>query len=263
MTFLEHLEELRRVLIDAIVAVLIGMAASWAFSGRLIELLIARTMPAGTPIVFLGPGEAFAARVKVSLACGILATLPFILLRVWQFVVPGLLREERSLVLPIVVGGSFLFYLGGSFGFFVLTPIVSRILLAFSTPSMSPAIAVSELLGFILRLVLACGLVFQLPLVTTLLTVVGVVTPGRLWRLWRHAVVIIFVVAAIVTPGDGPSQLILAIPVTALYFLSVGLAFIVRGRRQRAHALEMNSVVPRDPDPAPEGDPPGSGVPPS
>src|SRR3546814_903491 len=109
MNFLDHLEELRRVLIDSIVAALLGLGVSWFFSGRLVELLIARTIPPGTPVVFLGPGEAFGVRIQVALGTGILLALPFILYRIWQFVVPGLLREERSFVLPIVIGGSCLF----------------------------------------------------------------------------------------------------------------------------------------------------------
>jgi len=249
MTFLDHLEELRRVLIDAIVAALLGLGVCWFFSGQLVELLISHTIPPGTPVVFLGPGEAFGVRIQVALGAGVLLALPFMLLRIWQFVVPGLMREERAFVLPIVIGGSCLFYLGGAFGLFVLIPIVTKILLAFGTPSLKPTIAIGQLLGFVVRLVLGCGLLFQLPIVTLFLTWFGVVTPERLWRVWRHAVVIIFVVAAAVTPGDGPSQLVLAIPVTILYFASVGLSFLIRSRRARRTAA----------DPAPE-EAPAAGV---
>ena len=257
MTFLDHLEELRRVLIDAIIAALLGLGAAWFFSGRLIELLIARTIPAGTPVVFLGPGEAFSTRIQVALGCGILITLPFILFRIWQFVVPGLLREERTFVLPIVIGGSLLFYLGSAFGLLILIPIVTKILLAFGTPSLKPTIAVGQLLAFVVRLVLACGLLFQLPIVAVFLTWFGIVTPERMWSVWRHAVVVIFVVAAAVTPGDGPSQLVLGIPVTILYFLSVGLSFLVRRRRARraADSIEPPPSLPRGslPPPGPAG----------
>jgi sec-independent protein translocase protein TatC len=257
MNFLDHLEELRRVIIDSIVAALLGLGVSWFFSGRLVELLIASTIPPGTPVVFLGPGEAFGVRIQVALGTGILLALPFILYRIWQFVVPGLLREERSFVLPIVIGGSCLFYLGGAFGLLILIPLVTKILLAFGTPSLKPTIAIGQLLGFVVRLVLACGLLFQLPIVTLFLTWFGVVTPERLWRVWRYAVVIIFVVAAAVTPGDGPSQLVLAIPVTVLYFASVGLAYLVRTRRGRRSAAgeAPTSALPRGS--LPEDEPPG------
>jgi sec-independent protein translocase protein TatC len=236
MPFLDHLEELRRVLIDCMIAIGVGLALAWAFSDRVLDLLITRTMPGGGPVVFLGPGEAFAARLKVALSMGILITLPVVCWRIWRFVVPGLLREERAFVLPTVVASSLLFYIGGAFGLLVLVPVVMRILLGFGTEHLTPAIAVGHLLGFVLQLSMACGLVFELPLVTTMLTIAGVVTPEGLWGRWRHAVLVIFVFAALVTPGDGPSQLVLAIPICILYFVSIGLSFAVRRRRRRAGA---------------------------
>ncbi len=252
MPFLEHLEELRRVLLDSIIAIVVGMLATWALSGVVLENLIHRTMPAGVPVIFLGPAEAFSARIKVALTTGVLLTLPFVLWRVWRFVVPGLLREERNLVLPLVVASTLLFYGGGAFGLLVLVPVIMRILLAFGTASMIPNIAVGQLLTFILRLVLACGLLFELPLVTTALTMAGIITPEWLQAKWRLAVVVIFVIAAVITPGDGPSLLVLAIPVTALYFLSVGLAFGVRqrGRERRAGGHEPEPTVNHAADPA-------------
>jgi sec-independent protein translocase protein TatC len=249
MPFLDHLDELRRVLIDSLIAIGVGMGLSWAFSGQLLDLLITRTVPAGTPVIFLAPGEGFTARVKVALACGILVTLPFVFWRLWRFVVPGLLHEERTLVLPAVIFSTLLFYLGGAFGFFVLVPIVMKILLGFGTPHLAPTLAIGQLLGFLLQLTLACGIVFQLPLVTTLLTRAGLVSPEWLWGRWRYAVLIIFVVAAVVTPGDGPSQLVLGIPVTLLYFASVALSFMARRERRAG----QGEGVPAPPDPeAPE-----------
>jgi sec-independent protein translocase protein TatC len=233
MPFLEHLEELRRVLIDCLIAVAIGLALAWSFSDRVLELLITRTMPGGMPVVFLGPAEAFSARIKVALACAVLVTAPFIFWRVWRFVVPGLMREERAVILPAVFVSSLLFYAGGGFGLFVLVPAVMRILLGFGTSHMTPAIAVGHLLGFVIQLSLACGLLFELPLVTTILTVTGVVSPEWLRARWRHAVLIIFVIGAAVTPGDGPSALLIAVPVSLLYLMSVALSFVVRGRRRR------------------------------
>jgi len=236
MPFLDHLEELRRVLIDCLIALAVGFGLAWIFSDRVLDLLITRTMPGGAPVVFLGPADAFAARFKVALSMGLLIVLPFIFWRLWRFVVPGLLREERAFVLPAVVFSSLLFYCGGAFGLLVLVPVVMRILLGFGTEHMTPAIAVGHLLGFVLKLSLTCGLVFELPLVTTILTLVGVVSPEGLWAHWRHAVLVIFIVAALVTPGDGPSQLILGVPITILYFASVALSFGVRRRGRRAAA---------------------------
>jgi sec-independent protein translocase protein TatC len=219
-------------------------------SAQALELLVNRTIPEDVPVVFLNPAEAFTARIKVALTCGVLVTLPYVLWRFWQFVVPGLLKEERRLIFPLVVSSSVLFYLGGAFGLLILVPVVVKILLAFGTPSLTPTMAVNQLLGFILRLVLACGLVFQLPLVTTVLTMLGIVSPGGLLARWRYAVLIIFVVAAVITPGDGPSQLVLGIPVTLLYFVSVGLSYAVRRRQRREESGEDDR--PPEPPQAPE-----------
>lgn len=238
MPFLDHLEELRRVLIDSLIAIAIGLVLAWAISDRVLDLLITRTMPAGMPVIFLGPAEAFSARIKVALSLSVLITLPFVCWRVWRFVVPGLHLEERALVMPAAVSSALLFYIGGGFGFLVLVPAVMRILLGFGTARMTPTIAVGHLLGFVVQLSLATGLLFQLPLVAVILTMAGVVTPEWLWARWRYAVLIIFVVAAVITPGDGPSQLLLAVPVSLLYFGSVGLSFAVRGRRRRKAARE-------------------------
>ncbi len=260
MPFLDHLEELRRVLIDSIIAIVVGMAASWAFSGWILEYLIASTMPGDMPVIFLGPAEAFGARIKVALTMSVFLVLPFVLWRIWRFVVPGLLREERALVLPLVLGSTLLFYIGGVFGLWVLVPVVMRILLSFGTASMVPNIAVGLLLTFILRLVLACGLIFELPLVTTALTMAGIISPKDLWSKWRYAILIIFVIAAVVTPGDGPSMLVLAIPVTALYFISVGLSFLVR---RRGRAAEDWSEEPAIAPQAPAGTAPRPADPPA
>ncbi len=259
MPFLDHLEELRRVLIDCLIAVGVGLGLSWAISGRVLDLLIDRTMPTGMPVIFLGPAEAFGARIKVALCCGVLLTLPFICWRVWQFVVPGLLREERSYVLPAVFCSTFLFYLGSAFGFLILVPAILRILLAFGTSRMTPTIAVGNLLGFILQLTLACGFVFQLPLVTTVLTMAGVVTPEWLRAQWRIAVLAIFVLAAAVTPGDGPSMLLLAIPLSGLYLVSVAISFAVRRGRARQPGGEGSPPAGTAPHRPPEIAPPASG----
>ena len=242
MPFLDHLEELRRVLMDSLIAIGVGMLVTWSLSGWVLEYLIASTMPAGVPVIFLGPAEAFSARIKVALTTGVLLVLPFVLWRIWRFIVPGLLKEERDLVLPLVVASCALFYVGGAFGLLVLVPVIMNILLSFGTASMVPNIAVGQLLTFILRLVLACGTIFELPLVTTALALAGLVTGRNLLAWWRHAVVAIFVVAAVVTPGDGPSLLVLAIPMIALYFLSVGLAFLVEGRGRRR--AQVPPIVP-------------------
>jgi len=168
----------------------------------------------------------------------VLIASPYVLYRVWSFIVPGLLKRERSLVLPIALGSWLLFLVGAWCSYAIVTPIVLHTLGVFVTPSMEMTIQLGALLSFIYNMSIACGVVFQLPLVLAGLTAVGLVTPRTLARQWRYAIVGTLFVTAAVTPGDVVSaQIVLGIPMIALYFLSVGLSWLVaRARRRRAAA---------------------------
>jgi sec-independent protein translocase protein TatC len=229
MPFLAHLEELRRVVMHVMIAGLLGAIAGWILAPRALENLIHRTV--GHAIV-LSPMEAFNERFKMSLLIGLLIAGPFIFYRIWLFIVPGLLKKERSLVLPMALLSMFMFALGIWAAFAYVVPLVVRVLEGFMTPSMVAQIRLGDLLGFFYNLAIACGLVCQLPLVTMTLTAIGLVTPGQLLRQWRYAIVGVFFVTAAVTPGDVVSaQIIMGLPMTLLYFLSVGLSWFVARRR--------------------------------
>ena len=231
MPFLEHLAELRSVLLHVVIACLIGALAGWWLAPYALEDLIHRTV--GHAVV-LSPLEALNERIKMSLLLGLLLVLPFVFWRVWNFVVPGLMRRERSLVLPMAMASMVLFALGVWAAYAYLVPLVVEVLGRFMTPSMKAEIRLGALLGFFYNLALACGVVFQLPLVTLTLTRLGLVTPGFLLRHWRIAVVLVFLVTAIVTPGDVVSaQVVMGLPMTGLYFLSVGLSWLASRRRER------------------------------
>jgi sec-independent protein translocase protein TatC len=229
MPFLEHLDELRRVIIDSLIVIVLASAAFWFFFGRAIDLLV-------TPIgkaVFIRPTEAFTVRIKLAIALGVLASLPFVFLRIWKFVVPGLLKRERSLLLPLVVFSTVLFYGGVAFSYFMLVPAIMRLLLAFATPRVVPMISVDSYFSIVIQTSAALGLVFQFPLVVGVLTWLGVITPNFLKVKWRYAVVIIFIIGAAVTPGDVMvSQLAVAIPLCGLYFLSILVSMFVRKRKE-------------------------------
>ena len=234
MPFVEHLEELRKVLIDSLIALFIGAIGCWFVSEQITEFLI---KPIGTT-VFLAPAEALTTRIKISVVAGFMAVLPFILFRVWRFVLPGLLEKERSLVFPLVSSSVVLFFLGVGFCYLVLIPIVMDILLSFSTATLSPMISVGKYLSFVLKFCITFGVVFQLPLVVVALTWAGIVSSASLARQWRYAVVIILIACAALTPPDVVSQLTMAGPVAALYFGSVLLARFVERRRSAGEAEE-------------------------
>jgi len=247
MSFLEHLDELRGVLVQAAAACLAGALAGWWLAPRVLEDVIRRTVKQA---VVLSPLEAFNERFKLALLLGMFIALPIILHRIWSFVVPGLFKRERSWILPMAMASIGLFALGAWVAYSYVVPLVISVLSSFMTPSLKAEIRLSSLLGFVYNLALACGLVFQLPLVTMTLTAIGLVTPGALIRQWRYAIAGSFLVTALITPGDVvTAQIVMGIPMTLLYFVSVGLSWLV-ARRKREHssragpAEEGEDVVP-------------------
>ncbi len=226
MHFLEHLEELRRVIVHSAVAVALGAVAGWWAAPHVLEFLIRRTVG---HVVVLSPLESFSEYIRISIILGLLLALPFVLWRIWMFIVPGLFQKERRVVAPIVASSLVLFVIGIAFALFLVIPSMMKVLLAFQTASMAPMLRLQDVLRFIYNMCLACGVLFQLPLVTLLLTAIGVVTPGFLLSKWRHAIVLVLFLTAIITPGDVASaQIFMGIPIIALYFLSIGLAIFIR-----------------------------------
>ena len=232
MTLLEHLAELRRVVVSALAAVLVATAVGWFFSERLLDIVVAPMRAAGQHVYFRAPAEAFMVRLKVAFFGGLLAVLPYVLARLYGFILPGLYRRERRVATPLIIGSALLFYGGVAFCFLLLVPQVVRIMLGFGTEMVQPLIGIGPYIGFVAQLCLAFGLVFELPLVVMLLSWAGLVQPSALLRTWRYAVIIIVLMSAILTPGpDVVSQLVMAIPVTFLYLSSALLALLMTRRR--------------------------------
>lgn len=237
MSFIEHLDELRGVLVQSAIALFAAAIVFWFFSGRVIDFLIEDL--AVKNLNFFAPSEAFMVRMKVSFVLGAMAAFPFVLTKGWRFVAPGLFEHERRKVYPFLVAASALFYTGVLFCYLVLIPIVIDFLLGFGTDRLQPVISVSAYFAFVARMCFVFGLVFQLPILVLLLSLAGIVTPQMLLGQWRYAVVIIFVVSAILTPPDPASQVLMAVPVLFLYIGSVLIAFlVVRRDRKRDEADE-------------------------
>lgn len=234
MPFLAHLDELRRVLQQSLAAVLVGALAGWWLAPRLLSDLIHRTV--GTTVV-MSPFEAFNERLKLSALLGVALALPIVAWRLWAFVVPGLLKQERKWVVPLAAFSCLLFGLGAAAAYLYVVPLVIDVLKTFLTDGMVTQIRLSLLLDFFYNMVVACGLLAQLPMVTMLLTGIGLVTPVFLLKQWRIAIVVIFVVTAAITPGDIVSaQLVMGLPMAGLYFVSVALSFLVAKRRAKSEA---------------------------
>jgi sec-independent protein translocase protein TatC len=234
MTFLEHLDELRQVLVQAAAACLAGALIGWWLAPRVLEDIIRRTVKEA---VVLSPLEAFNERFKLALLLGLFLSLPIVLHRIWSFVVPGLFKRERSWILPMVMASIGLFALGAWVAYGYVVPLVIDVLSRFMTTNMKAEIRLSSLLGFVYNMALACGIVFQLPLVTMTLTAIGLVRPGALLRQWRYAIVLSFLVTALITPGDVvTAQIVMGVPMTLLYFVSVGLSWLVARRKREGPA---------------------------
>lgn len=234
MPFLKHLEELRVVLQHSLVAILAGFLAGWWASPYVMADLIKRTV---FTTVVMSPFEAFNERVKLAAILGGIVVLPFILWRLWSFVVPGLMKRERRWVVPLSLMSFVLFMLGAWAAYAYVVPLVINVLKQFLTAGMVMQMRLSLLLDFFYNMVIACGLLAQLPLVTMLLTGIGLVTPMFLLKQWRMAIVIIFVVTAAITPGDVVSaQVVMGVPMALLYFISVGLSFFVARKKAESEA---------------------------
>ena len=243
MPFLQHLEELRQTLIRVIIAVAVGGAIAWAFTGRILTWLIDSTT---AKAIFLKPQGAFIARLKVAIVLGILLTLPYIFWKIWSFVGPGLLDRERRVVLPGVVSSVVLFYLGISFSYFIMTPLMVKVLIGFATLNLAPQIEVGSLLDMVFAMGLACGLIFQLPLFSAFLTSIGVLNPAFFKRFWRHSVVVIFIASAVLTPADPISQIALAIPLLILFILSFFVSSTVYKGKRATRAREEREARRRE-----------------
>jgi sec-independent protein translocase protein TatC len=235
MTLLEHLTELRNVLVSAAAALLVATGGCWFFSARLLDFIVRPMRDAGQRVFFTGPTEAFMMRLKVSFFCGLFLVLPYVIARLYGFIQPGLYRRERKVVTPLVVSSVLLFYGGVAFSFFLLVPQVVKILMGFGTEMVQPLISVGSYVSFVAQLSLAFGLVFEMPLLVLFLCWIGILDPRALLRTWRYAVVVIALLSGILTPGPDPvSQLVMMVPVLILYLSSVFLALAFARRREAA-----------------------------
>lgn len=240
MSFIDHLEELRKSLLRAAALSLLFIIVAWVFSAQLLEALIVILAP-GQRVLALGPAEAFSARINVAIWTGLLVAVPYLMYEAWRFIAPGLKRDERHFALPWMVASAVLLYSGIAFALGLLLPTLMHMLISYATPHVEARFSLTQLLSFSIQLAGGCGLLFQLPLILCLLAWFGIVSPRMLWRAWRHAVFFIALAAAVITPGDGPSMLVLSAPLWVLYFLSVGAAQILwkmsgRARQERRAA---------------------------
>lgn len=224
-----HLQELRKRLILSFIAIGVGFLICYYFSDTLFNILAAplmKMMPQDGSLIFVSVAEAFFTYMKVAFIAGIILTSPFILYQIWAFVAPGLYQKEKKYVIPLVLGGSFFFALGVLFGYFVAIPVGFQFLLGYATDFIKPMPSMKEYLSFSIKFLLAFGLVFEFPVVLVLLTRIGVVDAKTLAKKRKYAILLIFIFAAVMTPPDIISQVLMALPLMGLYELSILLSKI-------------------------------------
>lgn len=248
MSFFDHLEELRWRIIKAAIGVIAGMILCWIFIDWIMDAVF--LSPITTLNNSLGPGQQpfhmqnlkpfgqVFLYMQVAIIGGIILSIPNILYQIWAFIAPGLLPKERKYIRSIVAFSSFCFLAGIAFAYFTMLPAALKFFAGFGSTTIENNIAINEYMSFVISLLLAAGVVFELPMVSWFLSRLGIVTPAFMRKYRRHSIVAIFVLAAVLTPGTDPvSQILLAIPLLALYEISIWVsAWAWRTRRRKEQA---------------------------
>ncbi|MBU1007424.1 MAG: twin-arginine translocase subunit TatC [Candidatus Omnitrophica bacterium] len=229
LTFIEHLEEFRLAVIKSVIFVIVSSVFVYTFTDKIFSQLV---MPLGGTLVFIAPQEAFIANIKLAIFGGLYFSSPFVLYQVWDFISAGLQKRERARAAAYVFLSFIFFIIGSYFGYFFIAPIGIKFLLGFGTAQVIPMISVEKYVSFVCVLTLVFGLMFQLPLLILLLSKLGIVSPVMLARNRKYAILMIFIISAILTPPDVITQCIMAFPLIALYELSIFLTRITTSERE-------------------------------
>ncbi|MFW5875259.1 MAG: twin-arginine translocase subunit TatC [Myxococcota bacterium] len=262
MGFLDHLGELRTRLIRALWGLVPGVALAWVFKERLLDLLLEpfldawRKLGLGEPSIhFANPIDPFVAYLKLALVAGALSAAPWIFWQLWGFISPGLYKREKRLAVPFALVSTVCFVGGAFFGYAVVFPLGFETFLSYSglLPSESvriqPTIMIGEYLSFATRMLLAFGVVFEIPVIITFMAAAGIVDWRQLLRFSKWWILVATLIAAMLTPPDVGSQLLMLGPLILLYFVSVGLAWIFGFRRKKAETAADEEAAAKGEDP--------------
>lgn len=242
MSFLEHLDELRTRLIYMIYGLVVGCAIAYAFIQRIFDFLmrpLQQMLGPGGYLQYTDGPEPFMLWVKIGFLAGIFISSPWLLYQVWKFIAPGLYTHEKKLAIPFVVLTSGCFIAGGLFSHYVAFPWTWTFFNSFSTDYMKFVPKVDEAFSLYTKMLLGFGVMFQLPTVVFFLARMGVVTSGFLLKYFKYAVLIITIVAAVVSPGtDAMSTIVFAVPMLALYIVSIAIAYVFQKRKRTVSATD-------------------------
>ena len=243
MTLFEHLGELRRRVIISAVAVIVGAMIAWTWRNELFlfilePLKIAAPTAEMAKVHYKDLTEPFFVLLKTSITAGIFLSLPVLLWQLWGFVAPGLYKHEKRMAMPFVFLATIFFLFGSSFCYYFVMPFGFEFLFKFSDPVSTPNIMMQEHYGFALKLLLAFGAVFEMPVIAMFLSAIGLITHRTLITYWRYSVIASFVFAALLTPPDVGTQIAMAVPLVILYGVSIVVAWFFTSRRERKARAE-------------------------
>ncbi len=242
MSFLDHLEELRRRIIWSLLYVAGGFMLCWYYAERIYGYMQTPIMDAlrnhhlDQKLVYLNPTEPFNMYLKVGFIAGLFVASPFVLYQLWAFIAPGLYRHEKRYVLPFMASSVGLFVAGGLFGYKMVYPAALDFLIGYGA-QFQPMITIGEYTDLFLTIIVGLGIIFEMPILVFFLSLMGVISAGWMWRNLRYSILVIFIIAAIVTPTtDILNMCLFAAPMVLLYIVSIFIAWLVSPARRKAAA---------------------------
>ncbi|MGE0447983.1 MAG: twin-arginine translocase subunit TatC [Vicinamibacterales bacterium] len=237
MSFLEHLDELRKRIVHACLSIAVGVALTFWKIDDIFNFLLAPTraaLPEGVRLIYTQPGEAFSLYITIALIAGAVVASPYIMLQVWLFIAPGLYSNEKRLAVPFVLFTTVGFLGGAAFNHYISFPYLMAFFGSFNTEDLAFMPKLQDVFGLYTKMLIGMGLVFQMPAIVFFLAKLRLVSARFLVRHLKHAILVIFIAAAVITPsGDMMTQTIFAAPMLALYLLSIGIAWVVGPSRAK------------------------------
>jgi sec-independent protein translocase protein TatC len=230
MSFLEHLDELRKRIVRSLVAIGVGVVGGFAVLGHIVDFILApsrQLLPPGSRMIYTQPGEAFSLYLHVALIVGIVVAAPYVMYQVWLFVAPGLYANEKKFAVPFVLMSSGGFIGGAAFNHYVVFPWMMSFFASFNTPDLAFMPRLQDVFSLYSKMLIGLGIVFQMPSLVYFLARLRLITARFLLKNMKYAVLIIFAIAAVITPSaDAATQVVLAAPMIGLYLVSIGIAWL-------------------------------------
>ena len=241
MSFLEHLDELRKRIVNSVIGILVGIVLGFGFIPYIFDFVLGPTravLPPGVGMIYTQPGEAFSLWITISLIAGFAIASPYVMYQFWMFIAPGLYSNEKKFAIPFVLFTTIGFLGGAAFNHYIAFPFLIAFFASFHTVDLTFMPRLRDTFGLYVKMLIGMGVIFQMPTVVFFLAKMKLVTARFLWKNLRYAVLIMFVAAAVLTPsGDPWNQAIFAAPMIVLYLLSIGIAWAVNPRSKTSDTI--------------------------